>query len=92
MTAELRRPLCPTAREGRFPVDTPAAAHRSRTRLVLQGVLSLVLIVAIFYVLRTKIDPYGTVKFDFVTGKDRLAYLKSILAAEWERAAARVGA
>jgi acyl CoA:acetate/3-ketoacid CoA transferase beta subunit len=40
--------------------------------------------------LRGKIDPFGTVKFDFVSGKDRLAYLKEILDAEWERAAARI--
>lgn len=38
--------------------------------------------------LRTKIDPFGTVKFDFVTGKDRLAYLKDVLDAEWNRAVA----
>jgi glutaconate CoA-transferase, subunit B len=40
--------------------------------------------------LRGKIDPFGTVKFDFVSGKDRLAYLKTVLDAEWERAAARI--
>jgi acyl CoA:acetate/3-ketoacid CoA transferase beta subunit len=40
--------------------------------------------------LRGKIDPFGTVKFDFVSGKDRLAYLKDVLDAEWERAAARI--
>ena len=38
----------------------PAASHRSRTRLIVQGVLSLVLVVAIFYVLRRKIDPAQT--------------------------------
>jgi acyl CoA:acetate/3-ketoacid CoA transferase beta subunit len=38
--------------------------------------------------LRERIDPHGTVKFDFVAGRDRLAYLKDILDAEWERAAA----
>jgi uncharacterized protein (TIRG00374 family) len=38
----------------------PAASHRSRTRLVVQGVLSLVLVVAIFYFLRRKIDPAQT--------------------------------
>jgi hypothetical protein len=38
----------------------PAASHRSRTRLVVQGVLSLVLAVAIFYFLRRKIDPAQT--------------------------------
>jgi putative heme transporter len=38
----------------------PAASHRSRTRLVVQGVLSLVLVVAIFYFLRRRIDPAET--------------------------------
>jgi putative heme transporter len=37
-----------------------AASHRSRTRLVVQGLLSLVLVVAIFYFLRRKIDPAQT--------------------------------
>jgi hypothetical protein len=38
--------------------QAPAAAKpRSRTRLVVQGVLSLVLVVAIFYFLRRRIDP-----------------------------------
>jgi len=40
--------------------------------------------------LREQIDPLGTVKFDFVGGKERLAYLKGILDAEWARAAERV--
>jgi glutaconate CoA-transferase subunit B len=40
--------------------------------------------------LRDEIDPLGTVKFDFVAGKERLAYLRGILDAEWERAAASV--
>jgi glutaconate CoA-transferase, subunit B len=40
--------------------------------------------------LRTKIDPFGTVKFDFLSGKERLPYLKSVLDAEWNRAAARL--
>ena len=35
----------------------PATTHRSRTRLVVQGVLSLVLVVAIFYFLRKRFDP-----------------------------------
>jgi putative heme transporter len=35
----------------------PAASHRSRTRLLVQGLLSLVLVVAIFYFLRQKFDP-----------------------------------
>lgn len=41
--------------------------------------------------LRERIDPRGTVKFDFVSGKDRLSYLKGILDAEWEAAAAIAG-
>lgn len=41
--------------------------------------------------LREEIDPYGTVKFDFVAGQDRLAYLREILAREWAAAAAHVG-
>ncbi|MFL6298853.1 MAG: hypothetical protein ACJ75M_24315 [Actinomycetes bacterium] len=36
--------------------QAPAAGRRSRSRLVVQGVLSLVLVVAIFYYLLTKID------------------------------------
>ena len=36
--------------------EPPAAGRRSRTRLVVQGVLSLVLVVAIFYFLRQKFD------------------------------------
>jgi putative heme transporter len=35
----------------------PATTRRSRTRLLVQGVLSLVLVVAIFYFLRKKFDP-----------------------------------
>jgi uncharacterized protein (TIRG00374 family) len=38
----------------------PAASRRSRTRLVVQAVLSVVLVVAIFYFLRKKIDPAQT--------------------------------
>ncbi|HLF40656.1 MAG TPA: CoA-transferase [Acidimicrobiia bacterium] len=33
--------------------------------------------------LRERIDPLGTVKIDFVPGKERLAYLKGLLDAEW---------
>jgi hypothetical protein len=36
--------------------EVPAPSGRSRTRLLVQGVLSLVLVVAIFYYLFTKID------------------------------------
>ena len=39
---------------------SPAASHRSRTRLVVQVVLSLVLVVAFFYFLRRRIDPAQT--------------------------------
>jgi acyl CoA:acetate/3-ketoacid CoA transferase beta subunit len=38
--------------------------------------------------LRNKIDPFGTVKFDFVSGRDRLGYLKEVLDKEWARAEA----
>ena len=37
--------------------EAPAAGRRPRTRLILQGVLSLVLVVAIFYYLLKKLDP-----------------------------------
>jgi len=37
--------------------------------------------------LRQRIDPLGTVKIDFVPARERLAYLKGILDAEWARAA-----
>jgi len=33
--------------------------------------------------LRDRIDPLGTVKIDFVPGKERLAYMKGLLDAEW---------
>jgi hypothetical protein len=38
----------------------PTASRRSRSRLLLQGLLSLVLVVAITYYLRRKIDPAET--------------------------------
>ena len=38
--------------------------------------------------LRHRIDPFGTVKFDFVSGRDRLSYLKDVLDKEWSRAEA----
>ncbi|MDX6704044.1 MAG: glutaconate CoA-transferase, subunit [Baekduia sp.] len=40
--------------------------------------------------LRTRIDPFGTVAFDFLTGEARLDYLEGVLAKEWARAAALV--
>jgi len=36
--------------------------------------------------LRTKIDPYGTMEFDFRSGKERLAYLEELLRREYENA------
>lgn len=44
--------------------------------------------------LREEIDPLGTVKLDFLSGKERLAHLQRILEAEWARGsnAARVAA
>jgi glutaconate CoA-transferase subunit B len=40
--------------------------------------------------LRTRIDPFGTVAFDFLTGDARLDYLEGVLAKEWARAEALV--
>jgi glutaconate CoA-transferase, subunit B len=39
--------------------------------------------------LRNRIDPLGTVKLDFVPARERLAYLKGLLDAEWARAAGK---
>jgi hypothetical protein len=39
------------------PGEAAIAGHRSRARLVVQGLLSLVLVVAIFYYLLKKLDP-----------------------------------
>ena len=64
-----------TGFELEVPSDVPLTAEPTQAQLDL---------------LRGKIDPFGTVKFDFVSGRDRLAYLKEILDAEWERAAARI--
>lgn len=36
--------------------------------------------------LRERIDPYGTARFDFLSGAERLSYLEQILDREWERA------
>lgn len=41
--------------------------------------------------LREQIDPRGTVKFDFLPGKDRMAYLDTILDAEWAAAERAIG-
>jgi glutaconate CoA-transferase, subunit B len=40
--------------------------------------------------LRTRIDPRGTARFDFLSGAERLGYLEQILEREWEEAAAVV--
>lgn len=40
--------------------------------------------------LRERIDPYGTARFDFLPGRERLSYLEDVLAKEWDRAAATV--
>ncbi|MFD7407839.1 CoA-transferase [Streptomyces sp. NPDC059866] len=64
-----------TGFELEVPADVPVTAEPTQEQLDL---------------LRNKIDPFGTVKFDFVSGKDRLSYLKGILDAEWERASAKV--
>jgi acyl CoA:acetate/3-ketoacid CoA transferase beta subunit len=57
------------------PADVPTTAEPTSEQLEL---------------LRTRIDPFGTVKFDFLSGKERLPYLRGILDAEWARAEARV--
>jgi hypothetical protein len=57
------------------PADVPVTAEPTEAQLQL---------------LREEIDPDGTVKFDFLAGTERLAYLKGILDTEWDRAAARV--
>jgi acyl CoA:acetate/3-ketoacid CoA transferase beta subunit len=41
--------------------------------------------------LRDTIDPLGTVRFDFLSGEERLGYLDDVLAKEWARAEALVG-
>lgn len=48
--------------------DVPTTAEPSPTQLAL---------------LRERIDPLGTVRIDFVPGKERLAYMRSLLDAEW---------
>lgn len=40
------------------------------------------------HLLREEIDPLGTVKIDFIPAKERMTYLRGILDAEWQRAAA----
>ncbi|MEY9211762.1 hypothetical protein NI17_008870 [Thermobifida halotolerans] len=64
-----------TGFELQVPADVPVTAEPTQEQLDL---------------LRNRIDPFGTVKFDFVSGRERLSYLKEILDAEWDRAAARL--
>lgn len=64
-----------TGFELEVPTDVPVTAEPTQEQVDL---------------LRNRIDPFGTVKFDFVSGKERLSYLKGVLDAEWDRAAARV--
>ncbi|HEY4280188.1 MAG TPA: hypothetical protein VGM91_18335 [Conexibacter sp.] len=40
--------------------------------------------------LRERIDPRGTARFDFLSGAERMSYLEQILDAEWRRAEALV--
>jgi acyl CoA:acetate/3-ketoacid CoA transferase beta subunit len=62
-----------TGFELEVPDQIPATAEPTEEQLTL---------------LREQIDPLGTVKFDFLAGGERLTYLRGILDAEWERAAA----
>lgn len=64
-----------TGFELEVPADVPTTAEPTQEQLDL---------------LRNRIDPFGTVKFDFVSGRERLSYLRGILDAEWNRAAARL--
>ena len=50
------------------PLEVPTTAEPSAAQLAL---------------LRERIDPLGTVRIDFVPGKERLAYVKDLLDAEW---------
>ena len=57
------------------PADVPQTAEPTSEQLTL---------------LRERIDPLGTVRFDFLGGEERLQYLQGILDQEWSRAAALV--
>lgn len=59
------------------PADVPLTAEPTAEQLAL---------------LRERIDPWGTARFDFLSGAERLAFLEQVLAREWERAARRVAA
>jgi acyl CoA:acetate/3-ketoacid CoA transferase beta subunit len=41
--------------------------------------------------LRDRIDPYGTIRFDFMDANTRKDYLRDLLRAEWDRALAAAG-
>ncbi|MYW97377.1 hypothetical protein G3I59_43850 [Amycolatopsis rubida] len=43
-------------------------------------------------VLRERIDPFATARFDFLGGRERVAFLREILTREWDRARALVEA
>jgi acyl CoA:acetate/3-ketoacid CoA transferase beta subunit len=57
-----------------FQLNVPAEIPTTRTPTSAQLEL-----------LRTRIDPFGTVRFDFLGGAERLEYLSQVLAREWER-------
>jgi glutaconate CoA-transferase subunit B len=41
--------------------------------------------------LRERIDPYGTIRFDFMDANDRKAYVRELLVDEWNRALGAAG-
>jgi len=64
-----------------FPLEVPAGVGVTPAPTAEQVAL-----------LRERIDPLGTVKIDFVPAKERMAYLRTILDAEWARAARSIPA
>jgi len=59
------------------PDETPATAEPTAEQLRL---------------LRETIDPFGTIQFDFMSGTERMQYLRQVIDLEWDRAAAAVAA
>jgi acyl CoA:acetate/3-ketoacid CoA transferase beta subunit len=55
------------------PADIPTTAEPTSAQLAL---------------LRERIDPWGTIRFDFMSARDRRAYLRELLDGEWRRARA----
>lgn len=55
-----------------FALEVPPGVHTTAEPTAAQLTL-----------LRERIDPLGTVRIDFVPGKERLAYMKGLLDAEW---------